>query len=325
MRAKLYLHDDYLKYNGTDTEKEVVAKLASFVRDLGYICENKEENGIFVSSDFYGVEIYPGKNIYDLAEKLEREEKGIFYAVFANTASFESDMNLQVIREAMKYKESETECSSLLIFNASFPKDEEKADILDDNQKRTLSNKPYMTFDEYCIVYGKSSWVTLRRQILGNHPGKGEDFMKQCRQYFDNLTFSEVCVQRIEPYLDEIPRKIVYYLSCLNDCFFDFRKQYPHSDMNQLLEGFSGKYLLDTAGSLQRTSVKKESYTFPFKSKSVAGVVNVCCDPHLKIQHADSNRLSDNNGKVRYRIYFCVRDERVHPTNLLIGLIGPHI
>lgn len=204
--------------------------------------------------------------------------------------------------------------------------DEERRDMVDDAQKQMLSNKPYMTFDEYCIVYGKSSWVTLRRQILGNHPGKGDYFMKQCRQYFDNLTFSEVCEQRVEPYLNEIPRKIVYYLSCLNDCFSAFRKQYPHPDnMNEVLEGFSGKYLLDTAGSLQRTSVKKESYTFPFKSKSVAGVVNVCCDPHLKIQHVDSNKQSNNEGKVRYRIYFCVKDERVHPTNLLIGLIGPHV
>lgn len=51
--------------------------------------------------------------------------------------------------------------------------------------------------------------------------------------------------------------------------------------------------------------------------------MNVCCDSHLKIQHVDSNRQTDNDGKVRYRIYFCVKDVMVHSKNLLIGLIGP--
>lgn len=315
MRAILYLHTDAVRYTGTDTGR-YVNNFKGLIRDLRDIvyCD-AANNRIVVSEDLFVEEICANSTIYDFIEKnLDRDETDFIYAILCNTSE-QADLSFDDLKEKMKYRPEETECCSLVVLN------EPETEII---------KNPYMTFDDYQIVYGRDSWYRLRRQILANHPGDAKSFTDDCRKYFPNLSFSEDCEGRIQQeHLQGIPRKIVYYLSCINDCLLDFRDKHPSPDsINLLLADFAGEYGMDEAGSMQRTPGKKSSYTFDFLRFNSALTKSVCCDPHFKIKTYDSNcgaLLRADGEKCYGRIYFNFGDDDIHPRNILIGSIGPHV
>ena len=186
----------------------------------------------------------------------------------------------------------------------------------------------YITFDKYQIVYGKESWHTMRRQIMGNHPGTPNEFINECRVHFPNIIFNDNCEVSVANYLNLVPRKIVYYLSCMNDRLQAHMATSLTTDENVLLADFCGKYGFDEAGTRQSTPQKKKAYQFKFLKSGCedkpCNYKTITCDPHMKIKFCDSNCKVVIKDFVA-RIYFHFGDDEIAKGKLLVGSIGPHV
>lgn len=187
-----------------------------------------------------------------------------------------------------------------------------------------------MQFETYEVVYNRDSWITLRRQILGNHPGPIEDFIRNAAPYFDNILFSSNCIDSLSQgdYLNIIPRKIIYNLSVLNDRFRQLQKQKKIS-VNEILAEFAGLYKLDIPGSLQRDPSTKQNRTFSFEYQkncnSQLQQREYNCEPHLKIESPDDNYSGRQVVNFHSRIYFHFGEEGFADNKILVGSIGPHL
>lgn len=317
MLVNLYLHSDALKYNGTDSECDFKKKFTDLMSDLNTIRNQYgKDNVIKISSTLYdgSIPLYCENNIYDIAASLDYEEKNLIFSIFGNDSEI-FDLSLEKIEEMSVYQDGETECHTLVYLNKPIPPE-------------TTYPIIYMTFDKYEIIYGKESWTTVRRQVLGNHPGSAHDFVEECKKYFTNIIFHPNCETSIEGYLNLIPRKIVYYLSCMNDKLQEYISKTGISDENELLAEFCGKYNFDDAGTRQATTKKKDLYQYKFLKCGCEDVSSnyktITCDPHMKISYCDSNCKSPIK-KIRGRIYFHFGDDEIAKNKLLIGSIGPHV
>lgn len=317
MKANLYLHADTLKYNGTDTEQEFNSKFVSLLSDLNEIRNQYgADNTIKVSTSLSDgtVPLYGQKNIYEIAEQLEYEEKNFLFALMFNTSDT-FDLSLAATEALCTYNETETECNTVVYLNKPIP------------------GKPaypieYITFDRYQIIYGKESWHTMRRQIMGNHPGSPKEFMDECKIHFPNIVFHDNCLTSVAGYLDKVPRKIVYYLSCMNDKLHEHITSTSITDENALLADFCGKYGFDEAGSRQGTPRKKALYQYSFLKAGFEdrpeNYKTVTCDPHMKMSCCDRNCKKPPKDFVG-RIYFHFGDSEIAGSKILVGSIGPHV
>lgn len=337
MIVNLYLHPDTFVHNGMDSEKDVCTKLVALVNDMASIVyEHNDENRFKVPASFPSVQVYQGMTIIDLAEQcLDNDGKGVFYSMLTDTSDCYNSISLDVLREMCTYREEEEVVNSVLVFNVPIENlsEEEKADSEQEaKMAHQTVNKNYITFDKYEIVYSKQTWVHLRRQILGNHPGEPKTFVAECGKYFTNLCFHKNCESSLIDnefnYLETSPRKIVYYLSCLNDKFCELFEKHKTigSNANTLLADFSGIYGLDEPGSLQQRPEKKSALTFRFK-KIDNSPCDVVCEPHLKISQEDKNcKVKNiNYSKFHPRIYFYFPQNDVEDGKILVGSIGKHI
>lgn len=316
MLANLYIHADAIKYNDIDTEDEFYSKFALLLRDLNEIRNQYgEENIIKVSPCLSLIKLFKEKTLFEILSLFEPEERNFVFSVVGNTAE-ECDLPLCQLLELCKYQADETECNTVIFLNKKL-----------DNQPQQFPIV-YISFDQYEIVYGKDSWHTLRRQIMGNHPGTPHDFMQEAIIHFPNIVFHPNCEYSIADYLDKIPRKIVYYLSCMNDKLLEHKSCTGISDENTLLVDFCGKYSFDESGSRQSTPSKKESYQFCFLKQGCLdepeNYKTITCDPHMKISSCDSNCKNPTKNFIA-RIYFHYGDNDIAPNKLLVGSIGPHI
>lgn len=318
MIANLYIHSDSFKYNGIDSEEYVLEKLRKLITDMrDVIFSENKENRFKVPKNIFDFYIYGEYDINTFAEKhLDGDEKGILYCMIANIAD-DFSLLYDELENKCFYSKHEKEINSIIIFNKS------------NNICKSEDNKKYIQFDKYEIVYDKHSWITLRRQILGNHPETNEEFIENCRKYFNNLIFSDNCIKSLskDNYLQIIPRKIVYYLSCLNDKFYEVRLKHTskNKNANDIIADFSGIYNLDEPGSLERNCNKKNNMKFYFRKEDNSSE-EILCEPHLKISQEDINY---NGEKIDYkhfhpRIYFCF-DHISYKNKILIGSIGPHL
>lgn len=313
MRANLFLHPDTFIYNKTDTWQQIAEKLSALVTDMRMIITDfKEENSFKVPTSLCSIPLFSGKTIIEMAEDcLENDQKGIFYTMLSDTSE-SYDIPLDELKNKCKYDPNETEVNSIVEFNAS-------------NKK---TDNEYISFDNYTVVYNKQTWMCLRRQILGNHPGTPNSFIEECRKYFPKIAFHSNCIKSLEDedykYLEIVPRKLVYYLSCLNDKFHEIVK--PHANANDVLEEFSGKYGLDESGSLERNPSKKSKLSFDFLDKK-NNTKEICCEPHLKISQPDSNYQGENVNYSTFhpRIYFHFGSPDIEDGKILVGSIGEHL
>jgi hypothetical protein len=336
MIANLYLHPDAFVYNDTDTEDQVAKKLRALVDDMSVIllCY-KDENRFKVSCRLFTINVFPNTNICNFAEKhLDHDKKGVFYSMMGNISDEYEDVRLDDLRTLCKYNKNEEEVTSLVVLNVpDFAlSDEEKATNEEDAKRAHKSVvKDYITFDEYCIVYNKNQWTHLRRQILGNHPGSHEFFIQECQKYFPRLLFNKNCISSLADdsydYLITSSRRIVYYLSCLNDKFKALYDVYKVNgcDANTILTVFSGQYGLDEPGSIQQNPTKKDLLKFSFNC-SDGSVRDIICEPHLKITQEDDNYKAGIDYKSFHpRIYFNFPDMAFENGIIPIGSIGKHV
>lgn len=337
MRANLFLHPDTFIYNKVDTFNQVSIKLVSLVYDMAkVITDYSIENQFKVPVALMSVPVYEGMTIIDLAEScLEKDGLGIFYSMLANTSEEYDNININDLRMMCYYYPEEKVVNSILVFNVPEEdlSEEEKAKDEDDAKMKHQSIiHDYITFEKYEVVYSKQTWLHLRRQILGNHPENPASFVNDCREYFPNLCFHDNCVTSLTDseynYLETSPRKLVYYLACLNDNFNALRESHikKGNDANTILADFSGKYGLDEPGSLQQNPAKKDLLTFCFM-KNDKTKCEVVCEPHLKISQEDKNykaKKIDYN-KFHPRIYFYFGDPEIEKGRILIGSMGRHL
>lgn len=336
MIANLYLHPDTFKYNNTDSFEEISNRFRVFVRDISIVITDfKDKNRFRVSSSLMSVHVYTDLNIVDLAEKcLEADFKGLFYSMLYDTSEA-YDVDLSILREKCHYHPDEKEVNSLLVFNVP-QEDLTKEDRAQNEREARLAHqsiiKDYITFDDYSIVYSRDSWIKLRRQILGNHPVSPSVFISESTKYFPKLCFHNNCITSLVDehfnYLDTSSRKIVYYLSCLNDKFCDYYTSYTKDkgcDPNAILEGFSGVYSLDEPGSIQANPGKKSLLTFDFRNND-GTFCSIVCEPHLKIAYTDSNYTVQVDSTIFHpRIYFGFPKESVEHGRIPVGSIGRHV
>lgn len=337
MDAEIVLHPDGLRFNGQDSYEDVVKKIRAFVTDLARIVRPQNQVSSFVkdsvrfSEGVYTVQVFTDKTLFDIASKeFVGSEADLFYAFF-DEQGYTEELPFDDLLELSKYREDEKICTSVAILN-SVPQhfSDEKERRAKENEKK----RKYITFEKYEIVYDWHSWVFFRRQILGNHPGNESEFVSQCRRLFDRLQFSEECELSVSGYLDKIPRRLVYYLSCMNDSLKDkYCSQYAETDgkinLNTFLANFSGEFDFDENGSMEMDTPNKDDYTFRFAaSDSETEDKRICCDAHMKIQHFDSNctlQEAIRGEKCHGRIYFHFGDSKDPSDRIKIGSMGKHV
>lgn len=316
MIAYLNIHPDNFVYNGSDSEADVASKIFSLVSDMRDICYNNTKENIFqCHEDIFSCLVYQNTNIIDFAANhLNFDEQVVFFSIFGNTSNT-FKCSLDELRDKCRYDVDEKEVNSMLLLNSL---------SIDDPVSPSQ-------FDKYEVIFNHQSWVTLRRQILGNHPGSSEKFIDECRLYFPNLHFHDNCVSSLEEdnYLECIPRKIVYYLSALNDSFKMIREKHKdrENDANSILEDFSGHCCLDEAGSLQGDPKTKylRKFVFGYNDNNVKKQIEMECEPHLKIESHDKNYSGRISAPFHPRIYFHFGQQYVEGGKILIGSIGPHL
>jgi hypothetical protein len=336
MLANLYLHPDTFVYNGTDTQQQVADKLSALVTDMRMIITDYSDENVFkVPESLLSVFVFETKNIVDLVEEcLENDQKGIFYSMLADTSDSYDEITIQDLRNKCKYDPNETEINSILVFNVpkeDLSEEEQAVDETEAKRAHKSIEKDYITFDDYKVVYDKHTWMSLRRQILGNHPGSPDFFIGECKKYFPNIAFHSNCTASLDDgeykYLEIVPRRLVYYLSCLNDQFHNVKEAHKNISpgANSILEDFSSKYGLDEPGSLEMNPEKKESLSFSFHDAN-NNDCKICCEPHLKISQADSNYPgSVNYSTFHPRIYFNFGDSGIEHGKILVGSMGKHL
>lgn len=338
MKATFYLHEDNFVCP-PDLDKHIyVNRIGKLMMDLSNIIEDKvEENVLAISDGIFKVPVYADDMIYDLIDsEFPIEQQKYLYQILYNN-DFIRAFAVQDIEPKTYYSPDEKECHSLIVLNSeqegvgegTEPEVDDGEEVGEESEEESLediievaaSRKPYMTFDKYEIVYDHGSWLMVRRQILGNHPGQPERFIERSRHYFDKLEFGLDCVYTLEDHLNYVPRKIVYYLSCMNDKLYEFWKTHSNQDSPKIYcAEFAGKYNMDRAGSPQSGKKEKaEDYTFRFWDGSANKEFSLKCGPHFKITHVDSNRIKDGEQKFHSRIYFTIHNNKVH-----VGSIGRH-
>lgn len=336
MIANLFSHQDAFLYNNRDTKDQVAEKLRALVCDMSCIIyKYKDENHFMVSSKLFSIQVFANTTIIDLAEQcLDPDKKGVFYSMIGDTSYNFEGLSLEDLRAKCRYDKKEKEVNSIVVLNVPeyALSAEDKAETEDEAKKVHKSIvRDYITFNEYSIIYSKNTWTYLRRQILGNHPGCHKDFIEECKEYFPQLLFHKNCISSLSDdnydYLKTSSRKIVYYLSCLNDNFKNFFDSHKMKgcDANTILADFSGQYGLDGAGSLQQNPNQKEAFTYQFKCNN-GSFCNILCEPHLKIEQKDERyKQSVDYRTFHPRVYFGFPDINFEKGKIPIGSIGRHL
>jgi hypothetical protein len=282
------------------------------VSDMRSVDMSKSDDNKFISRyDLLNVHVYKDQTLQDFVQdNLNPDQIGLFYSIVGNT-SHDIDMSYEQAKTCCKYNPKETCVTSLLVLN--------------DNQSILPSR--YITFDEYTVVYNRDTLRRLRRQILGNHPGTVDDFMRECQRCFPKLVFHDCCKKSLVYdfyYLDFIPRKLVYYLSCLNDGYAEIFEAHQDQSqgINNTLKYFSGKYNLDDFGSRQGNPQEKEKLEYDFEVNGAKKILY--CESHLKINAPDDDKYCDKRRQFTPRIYFypnfCIELGVIY-----IGSMGTHL
>lgn len=335
--AQIILHPGGLKYNGQDSYDEVVYKIKVFITDLARIVKPKDREGflfkdeVLFSESVCTIPVYCNKTLFDIAQdEFKGEEASLFYSFFDEQCYIKEAPWEEVIKKTCP-DPNEEKCTAVVVLN-------NRPQVFhDEKEKRAKENEKnlnYITFDKYEIVYDRCSWLFFRRQVLGNNPGTESEFVQQCRLLFDKLHFSDNCEYSVSGFLKKIPRKLVYYLSCMNDQLKDqyccaIEKEQGKFNVNSFLSDFSGKYGFDESGSMERDTENKKDYTFVFSTSDESSLTQeICCDAHMKIQHFDSNcKLQEavRGEKCHGRIYFNFGDPGDLTDRIKIGSIGIHV
>ena len=329
MVAHIYLHPDNFRYNNVDSEAFLASKLKSLVNDMEEVVyEHNDENKFFVVPGLFEIDVFYKEQLIPFVNKsLTGDEQGVLYTMLADVAEGTATMTLDELESRCHYRPEEETPTSMVVLNVP----EENEEVAGEKGEP----KDYIQFDHYEIIYGKNNWRTFRRQILGNHPGDDPAvFINECERYFPNLSFHANCTNSLVykefDCIHTCPRKIVYYLSCLNDRYHIICKEYHDADRsnepNDILADFSGRYGFDKAASIQGKPTSKNTRTFKFVHQDDKHEIDVLCDLHFKITSPDSRYKGRICDRYNPRIYFGIRPNGDYSSvKIYVGSIGEHL
>lgn len=274
MKADLYICEDTFVYNGSDSVADVKKKLSDFLIMLDKVRQYKEENFLYLVKDNFGKTIVfdDKKIINDIISDYEssvsaygKDVLTLFMGIFKHCKN--SQATLDDMKDYLEL-DDESCCSAILVLNP-----------LDgyENHVQVLST-----------VRG---WLKFRRYYLAKYPGNEDFFLSESKKYFPNLRINDGTKGTLGDVLASHHKRIVGYLSVLNDCLIAEFKAYHASDFVSFLGKFAGDHQLDDA-SFQGTKDEKFIFLFPDGTEAY-------CEPHLKMYKDDSG----NKGQ-HCRIYF---------------------
>jgi hypothetical protein len=169
-------------------------------------------------------------------------------------------------------------------------------------------------------VYNKNNWISFHRYFLGLYPKSPRHFKAECEKYFPRLFIHARVEDSISSILQDFSKKIVYYLSCLNDKFEECKTN-PY-DRVKTLKKFSSLCSFDEPASNEGNIQRKKELSFSFLNSVSNREEMIYCEPHLKLSQSDN---SGNSEFYFHRIYFHEGKPEIENGKILIGHIGKHL
>lgn len=305
MIAHLYLFNESFIYpSSAPSQQKIEEALKNFILDYNYIKEYNEENIAYFDESIFSVIIFPNTTIEDFlcypnkTRNWDRDVIRDFQIIWDKHDSFTSTKAINDLG-----LHDENECFGLLGLHPVY----------------TFQNQ---NIDPVFIIHNKYSWLNFRRYFLSLYPVNGNFFIDECAKYFPELFFHEQNKESVKKLIAEYPKKIIYYLSCLNDKLVECLTEDKHN-IAEVLKHFSSLCKFDSDATLQGSN--KENLFFKFQDKN-GNLVNVCCEPHLKFHINDNGEeLSRGKEENHKRIYFHFGVPDIQDGKILIGYIGNHL
>lgn len=293
MKADLYICSETFSHNGIDSIIDVTRKLSSFQMMLEKIAEHQDDNTLYVDQkDFVSIAIFnDGKSINDILSEYQTSiavyGKDVLTLLFS---IFKRCNNASVCLDDMKAYldiEDESNCNAIIVLN------------------------PLKGYEEHVQVLSNiGSWFIFRREYLAKYPVDQHFFLTETKKYFPNLCIHEKTKTTLKDVLYSHPRRIVTYLSILNDFLIPEFTSNVGLDFVAFLSWFASKHNLDGA-SFEGKKDDKFIFTFPDGTKAY-------CEPHLKMHKDDAG-----NQNQHCRIYF--KSPKNSDKMVYIGCICQHL
>ncbi len=306
MLAELYISDDSFLYNSRMNKKDIQNRLKQLQSDIDYILTNYgSDNIIYVNNTIYNKPFYLNHSISYLINNKEftiKEFDELFYRSLFSIINRPKQTKIstdEVIKILLKEHSADL-CHGLIAFD----------EVSHINKERQI------------IIYTKNDWYKFRRYYLSLYPINGEYFIKECRKYFPKLFFHERNVTTVSCLLSDCSKKLVFYLSELNDKF-EHSKTNPYN-RKESLRIFNSQCSFDQDASdlgnsgSKKKSKKRENVKFKFLDNK-GHKKDIHCDLHLKILKNDFGKVSTGR-----RIYFCEEDKDIAIGKILVGHMGGH-
>lgn len=305
MIAHFYLINESLAYPATNpSQEEIEDAMKIFLLDYSFIKTYKNENITYFDESVFPVVLFPNITVEDFLGYPEK------------TKGWDKDL----VRDFQMIWDKQDNFTTASAISNLFDYDENECFGL-------IGLHPVSSFEgnpisPIFVVCNKYNWLDFRRHFLGLYPKNGEYFIDECSKYFPNLYFHERNKETVKKVLSDYPKKIINYLSCLNDKFLDSLKA-ESSNLSKVLEHFSSSCALDSDATLQGSN--KDSLNFDFVDKS-GQTATICCEPHLKFHINDrGEELSRSQSNSHKRIYFHAGFPHIQNGKILIGHIGDHL
>ncbi|KAA6323223.1 hypothetical protein EZS27_027318 [termite gut metagenome] len=300
MIASLYICAKSFQHNGVDDEKVVWRKLLSLKKLIDEVDRTFNEFHLN-NTDFLSVQLLPdGATIEDIIfkrRKINSDKFNLFLRLFKYC--HKNNLSIEDLIEYLTL-EDENSCNAIVILNY--------IDELPQHKQ---------------ILYDYSSWLVFRRHFLSLYPKDSDYFIEECRRYFPALFFHKRNKETITTLLSDCTKKIVFYLSELNDKF-ERAKTVPYSRKETLKNfnticSFDQKASDEGSSNLKKKSKKKKKDSFSFLNIE-GNEEEICCDLHLKMLKNDFGKISTDR-----RIYFYEGKSSIESGKILIGHIGNHL
>lgn len=293
MKADLYVCDDTFKYNGSDSVADVKIKLSDFLIMLDEVRKYKEDNSLYLVKENFGKTVVFGdkKTINDIISDYKssiliygKDVLTLLMGIFKHCKN--SKVSLNDMKEYLTI-EDEQNCSAILVLNP-----------LDEYQEHIQ------------VLSSVDGWLKFRRYFLAKYPGDEEFFLSESKKYFPDLRIHENTKDTLGDVFASHHKKIVAYLSVLNDCLIMEFNASGNRDFVSFLTKFAGDHHLEGA-SFEGTKDDKFNFSFPDGTKAY-------CEPHLKMFTDDSG-----NKNQHCRIHFKKPSENEEV--VYIGCICEHM
>lgn len=296
MIAHLYISHYSFQHNGKDSNDEVKKKLFNFKELLEKIQNYQDENILYLIDDQFlnTVILQKGTTVQDLlsydiaVSLLSKDIYTLFLSLFKKCKKY--DMLFEQVLDLLS-KNDKDNCHGMIVLN--------KTDKI---------------ANSYQVLSTIDGWYRFRRYFLAEFPGDEMFFLDESKKYFPSVRIHESTQKDLKDVLKSHPKRIVEYLSILNDHLIDDISRHS-SNLDTFLPWFKSKYNLD--GASMEGEKDRKRFDFKFLNEKDEEFI-AYCEPHLKMYKND--RGDDNQ---QCRIYF--KKPSVCEKVVYVAYIGKHL